>query len=79
MRGRRVGDGAGAGFGLEEAGVELGFGHVEAQDGFGRTHGGGGWVVSRNHAVGPPPSRRLRPSKQGGGAHFPRRNRFTEW
>ena len=41
-----------------------------------------GWrrgAFSRNHAVGPPPSRRPTPSKRGGGAHFPQRNMFTEW
>ena len=45
---RRVGHGGGAGLRSEAAGVELVFGHVEAQDGFGRTHtinGLVGWLV----------------------------------
>ena len=35
-------------------------------------------AINRNHAVGPPPSRRLTPSKRGGGAHFPSLKIFTE-
>ena len=56
VAGRGVGHGEGAGLGQEQAGIELVFGDVDAQDGFGRTHRCfiDGLCLTAGHAAGRP-------------------------